>query len=241
MRNEEPEIRRCLTSIAAQDYPADLLEVLVYDGLSTDGSFAAAREVAGHRPDWAVLSNPPPHSGSGLERGHTSRVRRDRRHRERSLGARRRVRPKCGSGSDRDRRRHGGRPCEGRGGRCDRCRDRHRHEQPVWRRGCAPPLRHGTGLRRHRFHGCRSAATWLEYPFDETFVRNQDDELSYRLLDGGGRILCDPAIKSTYRSRSTFRDLRQYRHTATGRSGSSRRTPVRRDVVTWHRWRLLAP
>ena len=29
------------------------------------------------------------------------------------------------------------------------------------------------------------------------------------------------------------------RHTAPGRSGSSRRTPVRRDVVTWRRWRLL--
>jgi GT2 family glycosyltransferase len=61
------------------------------------------------------------------------------------------------------------------------------------------------------FMGVARRATWLEYPFDETFVRNQDDELSYRLLDGGGRILCDPAIESTYRSRSTFRDLwRQY-------------------------------
>ena len=163
MRNEAPEIRRCLASIAAQDYPADLLEVLVYDGLSTDGSFAAAREVAGHRPDWAVLSNPRRIQAAAWNAAYGPHPARSS-DRERSLGARRRVRPKCGSGSDRDRRRHGGRPCEGRGGRCDWCRDRHRHEQPVWRRGCAPPLRHGTGLRRHRFHGCRSAGDMARVP-----------------------------------------------------------------------------
>ena len=32
MRNESPSIRLCLASIADQDYPSDLLEVLVYDG-----------------------------------------------------------------------------------------------------------------------------------------------------------------------------------------------------------------
>ena len=61
------------------------------------------------------------------------------------------------------------------------------------------------------FMGVARRDTWLEFPFDEAFVRNQDDELSYRLLDGGGRIVCDPGIESTYTARSTFRDLwRQY-------------------------------
>jgi hypothetical protein len=42
-------------------------------------------------------------------------------------------------------------------------------------------------------------------------VRDQDDELSYRLLDDGGRIICNPAIRSSYRNRSTFRSLwKQY-------------------------------
>jgi hypothetical protein len=47
--------------------------------------------------------------------------------------------------------------------------------------------------------------------FDAEMVRNQDDELSYRLLDHGGRIVCNPEIKSVYRSRATLRSLwKQY-------------------------------
>lgn len=43
--------------------------------------------------------------------------------------------------------------------------------------------------------------------FDEEMVRNQDDEFSYRLLKNGGRIICNPAIKSYYYSRSTLHSL----------------------------------
>lgn len=47
--------------------------------------------------------------------------------------------------------------------------------------------------------------------FDEEMVRNQDDELSYRLRETGGRIVCNPAIKSRYFNRSTLKGLwRQY-------------------------------
>ena len=61
------------------------------------------------------------------------------------------------------------------------------------------------------FMGVARRETWLRYPFNEEFVRNQDDELSYRLLDAGGRIACDPTIESFYRSRSTLGPLwRQY-------------------------------
>ena len=53
---------------------------------------------------------------------------------------------------------------------------------------------------------CRSA-DYRRFLFDEEMVRNQDDELSYRILDAGGRIVCNPAIQSTYRARSTYRSL----------------------------------
>lgn len=47
--------------------------------------------------------------------------------------------------------------------------------------------------------------------YDEELVRNQDDEFSYRLLKAGGRIICNPVIKSFYHSRSTYRSLwKQY-------------------------------
>jgi hypothetical protein len=57
------------------------------------------------------------------------------------------------------------------------------------------------------YMGLALRETYLRYPFDEEMVRNQDDELSYRLLDAGGRIVCDPAIASLYRSRATLRSL----------------------------------
>jgi hypothetical protein len=57
---------------------------------------------------------------------------------------------------------------------------------------------------------CR-AEVYRSYLFDEEMVRNQDDELSYRILDGGGRIVCNPAIRSRYFNRATIRSLfRQY-------------------------------
>jgi len=47
--------------------------------------------------------------------------------------------------------------------------------------------------------------------FDETMVRNQDDELSYRIIDAGHTIICNPAIRSRYRVRSSIGSLaRQY-------------------------------
>ncbi|HYK02974.1 MAG TPA: glycosyltransferase family 2 protein [Thermoanaerobaculia bacterium] len=48
-------------------------------------------------------------------------------------------------------------------------------------------------------------------PLDEELVRNQDDELNYRLRGRGGRILLVPSIRSRYHSRSSLRTLaRQY-------------------------------
>jgi len=53
--------------------------------------------------------------------------------------------------------------------------------------------------------------TYRRLRFDEEMVRDQDDEFSYRLLDQGGRIICNPAIRSSYQNRSTVRSLwKQY-------------------------------
>ncbi|SKA88254.1 Glycosyl transferase family 2 [Clostridium sp. USBA 49] len=42
---------------------------------------------------------------------------------------------------------------------------------------------------------------------DEELVRNQDDELNYRVIKNGYKILLSPKIKSTYYSRSSFKKL----------------------------------
>jgi hypothetical protein len=43
--------------------------------------------------------------------------------------------------------------------------------------------------------------------FDEELVRNQDDELSYRIRKGGGRIIVSPAMRSRYQNRQSWRKL----------------------------------
>jgi glycosyltransferase involved in cell wall biosynthesis len=48
--------------------------------------------------------------------------------------------------------------------------------------------------------------------FDVRFSRNQDDEFTYRVREQGGRVVLDPAIRSTYTPRDDFGALyRQFR------------------------------
>jgi len=57
VRNEAAYIERSLGAVLAQDYPADRLEVLVVDGLSTDGT----RDIVGRMaqpPRVRLLDNP---------------------------------------------------------------------------------------------------------------------------------------------------------------------------------------
>lgn len=45
--------------------------------------------------------------------------------------------------------------------------------------------------------------------FDEELTRNQDDEFNYRVLQGGFRILLDPAIRAKYFVRASFGKLQK--------------------------------
>ena len=211
MRNEAANIRRCLASIADQDYPADRLEVLVYDGESTDNSIELARAFAAGRRGWAVRTNPRriqaaawndgirSASGdvAGIVSGHTEL---GREYVGAAVDTLLHLKPDLVGGPVR--------------------------AVATSRMGAAIAIAtstpYGVGGARHHyltepayvdtvFMGVALRETWLRYPFNEEFVRNQDDELSYRILDAGGRILCDPAIESSYRSRSTLPGLwRQY-------------------------------
>jgi len=57
-------------------------------------------------------------------------------------------------------------------------------------------------------YGCWRKATVEQLGFfDETLVRNQDDELSFRLVRAGGRLWQSPSIVSFYSPRSSFSKL----------------------------------
>lgn len=60
-RNEEENIRRCLQSLLAQDYPR--LEVLVLDDCSTDGTWDTINELASRDPRVKALRGSPPPPG----------------------------------------------------------------------------------------------------------------------------------------------------------------------------------
>ncbi|MDP1901626.1 MAG: glycosyltransferase [Rubrivivax sp.] len=56
--------------------------------------------------------------------------------------------------------------------------------------------------------GCWPRATFERFGgFDETLVRNQDDEHNLRIRRGGGRIWQSPLIRSRYRPRGTLRQV----------------------------------
>lgn len=61
------------------------------------------------------------------------------------------------------------------------------------------------------FPGYRKSTLEKVGPFNEELVRNQDDEYNFRIRKGGGKILLSPDIRSKYFSRATFQRLwKQY-------------------------------
>ena len=60
--------------------------------------------------------------------------------------------------------------------------------------------------------GCWPRATFERFGgFDESLVRNQDDEHNLRIVKGGGRVWQSSRIRSVYRPRATLRQVfRQY-------------------------------
>ena len=54
VRNEEAFIVNTLEQIVAQDYPPELVEILVVDGMSTDDTVAKVRELAGRYPGRSI-------------------------------------------------------------------------------------------------------------------------------------------------------------------------------------------
>jgi succinoglycan biosynthesis protein ExoA len=75
--------------------------------------------------------------------------------------------------------------------------------------------RHGHGGRHDvdtvPYGAFRPRAFELAGLFDESLVRNQDDEFNFRLRRAGGRIVLDPSIRIFYTPRGSFRRLfRQY-------------------------------
>lgn len=64
--NEERFIEACLASVQAQDYPPELIEILVVDGRSTDGTRAILARLGEADPRIKMIDNPARLQAAGL-------------------------------------------------------------------------------------------------------------------------------------------------------------------------------
>lgn len=211
MRNESASIRPCLDSILTQSYPADCFEVVVVDGESDDDTPAIVREYARRDPRVRLVVNPGRIVPTGMNIG----IRSARGDVIARVDGHTRIAPdyvRIGVETlQRTRADNVGGPMNAVGGGT--------FGDAV---ALATSSRFGVGSYFHFGTEERSVDTvymgmWPRAVFervglfDEELVRNQDDELNYRIRKAGGEIILNPHMRSWYQNRQGVRHLaRQY-------------------------------
>ena len=212
IRNEARFIRRCLEAVLAQDYPADRMELIVVDGMSTDGTREIAESFSARHPALRVISNAGQIVPTGLNaaiavaRGEI--VVRVDGHCEIATDYVSQCVHHLQSGVDAV-----GGPLETIG-------------DTVIANAIAIGMSSTFGVGNSAFRTSSGKTLLVDTvafpaytksaldrlgPFDEELVRNQDDEYNYRLRKSGGQVLLAATVRSKYFSRSSLRSLwRQY-------------------------------
>ena len=205
VRNEEQHIGRCLTSVLGQDYPAELLEVIVVDGASADGTRAAVAAIVGGRAGWRLLDNPRraliPGMNLGILAATGEYIGYVNGHSELPSDYVRRMVELA--------RHH---DAWSVGGRIDRVSET--PTQAAFAAVMSHPL--GVGDSSHNYATTAGPAEtvfpgfWPRWVFerigllDERMIANEDNELSHRIRDAGGLVWYDPSVVIRYHPRASF-------------------------------------
>ena len=211
--NEGAFIDQTISSLLQSEDPGEPWEVIVVDGGSTDGTREKLTNWAAAEGKVGWLDNPnrvtPVAMNIGIQAAQGDQVL--------ILGAHSEVHPSFLRRNAEAMRSHPESACVG--GVVEQV-----HGSASARRiGAALSTPFGVGDARFRTggppghvdtvaFGCYRKVALAEIGgFDEDLVRNQDDELNFRLTEAGWRIWFDPRIRSRYHVRSSFANLyRQY-------------------------------
>lgn len=210
--NEEKFIERSLMAVLKQDYPPDLLEVIIADGMSTDRTREIVSAIRLKQPNVRLISNPQRIVPCGLNlaiaaaRGDVI-VRLDGHCEYPNDYVRRVVELRDRTGAD-----NVGGVLVPMGTSYVQQAVAAAYHSPVGLGGAALRGNSPAGETVREVDavhgGCWKRNRLLEVGgFDETMVRNQDDELSFRLRKSAGRILQNSAIRVKYHVRDSFRKL----------------------------------
>jgi glycosyltransferase involved in cell wall biosynthesis len=213
VRNEAGFIERSIEAVLAQDYPAARIEIIVADGLSTDGTRDAVLAAAEKHPNLRLIDNPGLIAPTGLnaavkEAAGDVIVRVDGHCEIQPSYVRCCVEHLRTEGVD-----GVGGPLVTVGGT--------RMARAI---AAAMSSKFGVGGSAFRTVSNRTLFTdTVAFPaykrtvmeraglFDEELVRNQDDEYNYRLRGLGAGILLAHDVRAKYYSRGSLRSLcRQY-------------------------------
>lgn len=213
VRNEGAYIERSLGSVLEQDYPRELVEVIVADGMSTDGTRGVVRKMAAAGANVRLIDNP----GKIVPVGMNLALRAARGEVIVRVDGHCVIAPDYISRCVHHLRE---KKVDGVGGPIDTV-----GETPVAQAiAAAMSSKFGVGGSAFRTaKGQTTLADTVAFPaytreairraglYDEELVRNQDDEYNYRIRKLGGKVLLASDVRSEYYSRSSLRSLwRQY-------------------------------
>lgn len=237
MLNERGYIEGCLASLLAQDYPPERYEILVVDGLSTDGSRDVVAARCGGLPAVRLLDNPRRIPASALNVGVGAALGEV----VMRLDAHSYAAEDFITSNVQALRRSG---AAGVGGPIQSiARGYIGHGISV---AMSSPF--GVGGARFRYAKTEQWVDTVAFgayprhimatagPFDEDLMYCEDNEFNDRIRRQGGRILLTPSVRSWYYTRESLRGLwTQYYRYGRGRARLLLRFP---DTL---RWRHLAP